>query len=57
MGVDLMKPLRTRERAAVDVARGALRMIAQLAVDVNAAQSATEALSRMAELLREKGNG
>jgi hypothetical protein len=56
MGVadGLTRPLRTRERAALDAARSALRKIALRPGDVNAADLAMEALERMAVLLGER---
>ena len=56
MGVadGLTRPLRTRERAALDVARSALRRIALRPRDVNAADLAVDALAKMAVLLGER---
>ena len=49
----LTRPLRTRERAALDAARSALRKIA-LGDDVRSAQLAESALERIAVLLGER---
>jgi len=50
----LTRPLRTRERAALDAARAALRKIALRPGDVNAAHMAEDALARIAVLLGER---
>jgi hypothetical protein len=50
----LTRPLRTRERAAIDAARAALRKIALRPGDVNAARLAEDALEKIAVLLGER---
>jgi hypothetical protein len=51
---DLTQPLRTRERAALDAARAALRRISRTHNDANTVRLAEEALERIAVLLGER---
>jgi hypothetical protein len=50
----LMRPLRTRERAALDAARAELRRIAQRTGDAASARDAAVALEKIAVLLGER---